>query len=120
MLQALDVAGLLSILANGRPLHVEFRGDVVAVVLPDASAALALRRMIPRSGGDAGVRAIQEALARSGLTLEVWIGSSRVARLSGDSRPGRIGSWLGLGPVEIALRPLIASLARRRRIGDNG
>lgn len=113
MTHALDVAGQLAILADGHPLQVDFRGDVIAVVLPDRGAALALGRMLPRSGREAQIVVLQQGLARAGLVLEIWIGSRRVARLSDASRAGRLTSWLGLGPMEISLRPLLASLVRR-------
>ena len=49
MTAALDVLGHLTILADGgRPLRVEFRGDVVALEIPALRAALALRGRMRR------------------------------------------------------------------------
>lgn len=118
---ALDLAGHLSILADGQPLDVEFRGDVVAILLPDLRSARSLWRKLPRTDRRAGMGRLREGLTRSGLGLEVWVGRHRVVRLAAGSRPGRIASWVGLDPAEVGLGALAALFARGfRRDGGGG
>src|SRR5918998_6484035 len=115
MAAALDVLGHLTIVADGgRPLRVEFRGDVVALEIPDLRAALALRGRMRRSERRAWLRRVQAALGRAGLELQVRVGRRLVGRLAADTRPGRLAAWLGLDPVELKVRPVLAMLAQLR------
>src|SRR3954447_21560048 len=115
MAAGLDVLGHLTILAEGRlSLDVEFRGDVVALEIPDLRAALALRGRMRRPERRAWLRRVQAALGRAGLELHIRVGRRRVGRLAAGSRPGRLAAWLGLDPVELKVRPVLALLARLR------
>src|ERR671912_572010 len=115
MTAALDVLGHLTILADGgRPLRVEFRGDVVALELPDLRAALALGGRMRRPERRAWLRRVQAALGRAGLELHIRVGRRQVGRLAADTRPGRLAAWLGLDPVELKVRPVLALLGRLR------
>ena len=116
----LAVLGHLTILgddAGAGRLSIEFRGGVVALELPDLRTALALRRKIPRAGRRAWLDRLRAALGHAGLEFLVEVGGLRVARLAADTRPGRLAAWLGLDPMEVELRPVLAILARRRRSG---
>jgi hypothetical protein len=122
MAAALDVLGHLTILADGgRPLRVEFRGDVVALEIPDLRAALALRGRMRRSERRAWLRRVQAALGLAGLELHIRVGRRQVGRLAAGTRPGRLAAWLGLDPVELKVRPVLAVLARLRAgtVGGN-
>jgi hypothetical protein len=115
MAAALDVLGHLTILADGgRPLRVEFRGDVVSLEIPDLRAALALRGRMRRPERRAWLRRVQAALGRAGLELHICVGRRPVGRLAADTRPGRLAAWLGLDPVELKVRPVLAMLGRLR------
>ena len=115
MAAALDVLGHLTILADGgRPLRVEFRGDVVSLEIPDLRAALALRGRMRRPERRAWLRRVQAALGRAGLELHIGVGRRPVGRLAAGTRPGRLATWLGLDPIELRARPVLALLARLR------
>lgn len=124
MAAGLEVLGHLTILSDDEDrLRVEFRGDIVALELPDLRRALAIRRKIPRLQRRAWLRRVQAALARAGLELQVWIGRRQVGRLAAGSRPGRVATWLGLDPMELRVCLILAMLARRRLTpgpGDDG
>ena len=122
MAAALDVLGHLTIVADGgRPLRVEFRGDVVSLEIPDLRAALALRGRMRRGERRAWLRRVQAALGRAGLELHIRVGRLQVGRLAAGTRPGRLAAWLGLDPVELKVRPVLALLARLRsgRVGGD-
>jgi hypothetical protein len=109
------VLGHLTIVADGgRPLRVEFRGDVVSLEIPDLRAALALRGRMRRRERRAWLRRVQAALGRAGLELHIRVGRRPVGRLAADTRPGRLAAWLGLDPVELEVRPVLALLGRLR------
>jgi hypothetical protein len=113
MLPGLELAGHLTILADERDrIDVQFRGDVVAVVLPDLRGLRALRRKLPRPGRVWRER-LRSDLSRAGLELQVWIGSRQVGRLAADTRAGRLARWLGLDPIELRIRSILAVLAGR-------
>ena len=115
MAAALDVLGHLTIVADGgRPLRVEFRGDVVSLEIPDLRAALALRGRMRRPERRAWLRRVQAALGLAGLELHIRVGLRPVGRLAADTRPGRLAAWLGLDPIELKVRPVLALLARLR------
>ena len=115
MATALDVLGHLTIVADGgKPLRVEFRGDVVALEIPDLRAALALRGRMRRPERRAWLHRAQGALGRAGLELHIRVGRLQVGRLAAGTRPGRLAAWLGLDPVELKVRPVLALLARLR------
>ncbi len=115
MTAALDVLGHLTILADGgRPLRVEFLGDVVALEIHDLRAALALRGRMRRPERRAWLLRAQSALGRAGLELHIRVGRRQVGRLAADTRPGRLAAWLGLDPMELKVRPVLAMLARLR------
>ena len=115
MAAALDVLGHLTIVADGgRPLRVELRGDVVSLEIPDLRAALALRGRMRRPERRAWLRRVQAALGRAGLEMHIRVGRRPVGRLAAGSRPGRIAAWLGLDPVELKARPVLAMLGRLR------
>src|SRR3954453_347296 len=105
MAAALDVLGHLTILAHGgRPLRVEFLGDVVALEIPDLRATLALRGRMGRSERRAWLRRVQGAVGLGGLELPTRGGRRQVGRLAAGTRPGRLAAWLGLDPVELKVR----------------
>ena len=115
MAAALDVLGHLTIVADGgRPLRVEFCGDVVSLEIPDLRTALALRDRTRRPERRAWLRRVQAALGLAGLELHIRVGGRPVGRLAADSRPRRLAAWLGLDPVELKARPVLAMLARLR------
>ena len=114
MALTLDVDGRLTITAGDAPFQVEFRGDVVALVLPDLRAARTLGRTFTRLERRAWLRSFQALLGRTGLELQVWVGTRQVARLAGVTRTGRLAVWLGLDPLELQVRAVLATLARRR------
>src|SRR3954468_7694713 len=115
MAAGLDVLGHLTILADGgRPLPVEGRGDVVALEVPDLRAALALRGRMRRPERRAWLRRVQAALGTAGLELHIRVGRRQIGRLAAGTRPGRLAVWLGLDPVELTARPVLAMLARLR------
>src|ERR687889_1323506 len=96
---ALDVLGHLTILADGgRPLRVEFRGDVVALEIPDLRAALALRGRMRRLERRAWIRRVQAALGLAGLGLHIRVGRRPVGRLAADTPPGSTRRLAGPGP----------------------
>ena len=122
MAAPLDVLGHLTILADGgRPLRVEFRGEVVALEIPDLRAALALRGRMRRPERRAWLRRVQAALGRAGLELHIRVGRRPVGRLAAGTRPGRFAAWLGLDPIDLKVRPVLALLARLRagRVGGD-
>jgi hypothetical protein len=112
----LDVVGQLSVLADDdTPFSVEFRGGVIAVLLPDFGTARRLRARPASGKGErrAMIRRIQSILARSGLELQVWVRGRRLGRLTGSSRSTRLASLLGVDPMEIRIRDILAALAGR-------
>ncbi len=115
MAAGLDVLGNLTIHADGgRPIRVEFRGGVAALEIPDLRSALALRGRMRRPERRAWLRRVQVALGLAGLELQVRVGRRLVGRLAADTRPGRLATWLGLDPMELKVRPVLAALARLR------
>ncbi len=111
----LDVLGRLTILAEGgRPMRVEFLGEVVSLEIPDLRAALALRGRMRRPERRAWLRRVQAALGRAGLELHIRVGRRQVGRLAAGTRPGRLAAWLGLDPMELKVRAVLAMLARLR------
>jgi len=120
MTAGLDVLGQLTILADGgTPFRVDFRGDVVALELPDLRTAFGLGGRMRRSERRAWLRRVQSALATAGLELHVRVGRRLVGRLAAGTRPGRLAAWLGLDPMELKVRPVLALLARRRPRDDD-
>src|SRR4051812_5755751 len=121
MAAALDVLGHLTILADGgRPLRVEFLGDVVALEIPALPAALALRGRMRRPERRAWLRRVQTALVLAGLELHIRVGRRQVGRLAAGTRPGRLATWLGLDPIGLKVRPVLAMLAHLRATPGRG
>jgi hypothetical protein len=106
----IEVVGQLSILADDTPIQVEFRGRVVAVVLPDIRTAIRLVMRFSRADRRAWMRSIQASLARAGLELQVWVRRRQVGRLTATSRPGWIALRLGVDPMELRTSTILASL----------
>ena len=105
MTERLEILGRLTILGEKADrFAVEFRGDVVALTIPNVRAALALRRKMSRPRRRAWLLRSQELLTRAGLELQVWIGGRQVARLGAVTRSGRLAAWLGLDPLEFTFR----------------
>jgi len=114
MAAGLEVFGHLTILADDESrLRVEFRDDVVALKLPDLRTALALRRRLPRPRRRAWLQRLVAESARAGLELQIWIGGRQVGRLAADARPCWIAARLGLDPMELRVRPILAMLVRQ-------
>ena len=86
----------------------------MALEIPDLRAALALRGRMRRLERRAWIRRVQAALGRAGLELHIRVGRRQVGRLAADTRPGRLAAWLGLDPIELEVRPVLALLARLR------
>ena len=57
----------------------------------------------------------------AGLELHIRVGRRPVGRLAAGTRPGRLAAWLGLDPIELKVRPVLALLARLRagRVGGD-
>ncbi len=111
MIRGLEVMGHLSLMAGDQPIRVDFRGDVVAVELAGVRTALALRRRLTRAERIQWLDRTRALLERSGLELQLWVGSRMVGRMTGASRPRWASRLLGLGPVELNLGRF---LSRRR------
>jgi len=119
MAAGLEVLGHLTILGDDESrLQVEFRGDVVAIELSNLRAALVLRRTLPRVRRRAWLQRVREELVRAGLELQIWVARRQVARLAEDTRSGWVATWLGLDPLELRVRSVLAVLARRSRAPD--
>ncbi len=113
MLRGLEVAGQLTVLADdGERIDVAFRGDVVTVSVADFRGLRGLRRRMPRPGRG-WLEQLRRELARAGLELQVWVGSRQIGRLAADSRAGRLARWLGIDPIELRIRSILAVLAGR-------
>jgi len=105
----LDVTANLSVTVDGVDLAVSTAGDRLRVQVPSLSAGLSVLRATP----DGGSR-LPEALAATGLTAEVRVGSAVVAVLGADAAAGRLARRLGLGPVQLRARGLVAAALRLR------
>lgn len=109
----IEVAGQLAILADDHPLHVEFAGDAVVVVFPDLRSALRLRRSFARGQRRALWESLRSTLARTGLELRVQVRDHEVGRLASTSRRNWLASWLGVDPLELKSRAILAALVGR-------
>jgi hypothetical protein len=110
-----EVIGQVSILADDAPLHVEFRGGVIEVVLPDFRTAFHLRQRLSRGKRRVWARTVQSTLALMGLELQVWVRRHQVGRLAAASRQGWLAIWLGVDPLEVRLGAILATLVSRDR-----
>ena len=109
----LDVAGQLSVLAGDVPIDVEFRGDVIVVTLPDLRAATRVLQQIPTRDRRAWGRRMVEVLARSGLEVQIWTQGRQIAELKPGQTPGLLARWLGVGPLGLRFRAILASMFGR-------
>ena len=100
----LELAGGLDIESDAGLLHVAFRGDVVALELPDLKSARRLGRLMRRGPRRAWLRRTDHMLAQAGIVLQVWVASRQVGRLGAGTRPSRLARWLGLDPLELIWR----------------
>ena len=106
----LEVAGQLSVLADGAPLEVTFRGDGIDVHVPDLVTAMKVRRTLKTARKGDRMRSVQNALARAGLELRFFIGGRRFGRLSSASRRGWLAALLGVAPMEVSAGAFLGSL----------
>lgn len=114
MPRGIELVGRLTILVdNDHLIQVDFRGDVVAVVLADLRAVLALRRNLPRPRRRIWLSRAHAELTRARLELQLWIGARQIGRLASDTRSGWIAASLGLGHMELRVLPILAVLAGR-------
>lgn len=104
----LDIAGHLSILADGDPIDVAFRGSVVILTLPSLRTGLGLRKRLGLAGRREWIDRVQATLASAGLELEIRVRSRQVARLAAGSRRGWLATRLGLAPLELKVRAILA------------
>lgn len=114
-----EVVGQLSILADGTPLQVEFRGGVIEVALPDFRTALRLSKKLSRGDRRSWMRSIQASLARAGLQLQILVGHRLIGRLAVNSQPGWLSRWLGVDPMELRAATILASLVRRHPVASD-
>lgn len=114
---ALDVVGQLSILADDAPIDVEFRGDTIVVTVPDLATGSRIVRRLPLRDRRAWGNRLAAILARAGLEVQVWVGDRQVAGLKPGASQGLVARWLGVGPLDIRFRAILASLFRRSSTG---
>ena len=113
MAAGLEVIGNLTIVADDESrLNVEFHGNLVVFELPDVRTALALRRRFPRLERLAWLERLRAEATRAGLELQVWVGGRQIGRFAAETRTGWVANRLGLGPIELRVRSVLAALAR--------
>lgn len=89
-------------------LRVVGRGARLALLVPSLGAALRLARRLGGRGG--WLVALDTALKRSGLGLEVVSGPWEVARLGNAAAPTALARWLGLWPAEVRPGRLVRAI----------
>jgi hypothetical protein len=102
-----DVTADLALAVDGEPVRVESYTDLVRVDLPSVRTAL---RLLRRHGDRAGD--VPDLLEAAGLTVEVTVDGTTVARAGADADAGPIERRLGHRAVR--LRPLGCLLAALR------
>lgn len=93
----------------GRPITITVHDGRGTVVVPRAALRYSSLRALPRDRArwSAGLRRLLEA---SGLTIEVTCEGRTIATISGASKGNWLARLLRLGPAEIRLRNVLASL----------
>lgn len=106
----IDVTADLVLTVDGHPVRVESYTDLVTVDLPSVRAAV---RLLTRHGDRGG--ALPDLLAAAGLTVEVTIDGTVVARVGADADAGLLERCLGYSRVGV--RPLgwLLAVARAPR-----
>lgn len=102
-----DVTADLALAVDGEPVRVESYTDLVTVDLPSVRVAA---RLLRRHGDRTGV--VPDLLAAAGLTVEVRVAGTAVARAGADAEAGPLERRLGYRSVR--LRPLGCLLATLR------
>lgn len=102
-----DVTADLALAVDGEPVRVESYTDLVTVDLPSVRVAT---RLLRRHGDRAGV--VPDLLAAAGLTVEVTVAGTAVARAGADAEAGPLERRLGFRSLR--LRPLGCLLATLR------
>ena len=95
----IDVTADLVLTVDGHPIRVESYTDLVTVDLPSVRAAV---RLLTRHGDRSGD--LPTLLAAAGLTVEVTIDGTVVARVGADADAGIMERVLGYSSVGV--RPL--------------
>jgi hypothetical protein len=95
----IDVTADLVLTVDGEPVRVESYTDLVSVELASVRAAVRLLRRHGDRGGD-----LPDLLAAAGLTVEVTVDGTVVARAGADVDAGPLERSLGYSSV--GLRPL--------------
>ena len=102
-----DVTADLALAVDGEPVRIESYTDLVTVDLPSVRTAV---RLLRRHGDRAGD--VPDLLAAAGLTVEVTVDGTAVARAGAEADAGAIERRLGYRAVR--LRPLGCLLATLR------
>ncbi len=116
MTTPLEVVGLLTVKSDGpgQPFLVDFQGDTILLILPDARSAARLLRQRTSRDRRAWIERAHAALLGADLKFRVRIGREVVGQLGVDAMPGRISRWIGVAPMEVNLPALLRTLRRRR------
>lgn len=116
MSHSLDILADLLLTVDGADVPIRGTGDRIVIDLPNLRTG---RRMLAAGPFAAGQRAegiarANDLLAEAGLTLDVRLDGSVLARLGATARPNAVGRLLNLGAAEVRPVQPVWAAARRR------
>lgn len=121
MTALLDIEGELLLERDGvEAMRIEASGGLVTAQIYRANTAFGLARTLHLRSRSARRQVSHAAalLARADVTLEVWIGSRRVAQMGSGARTGMLERALGLDGLQLhvmgALLALLSAGSRKR------
>jgi len=112
----LEVLADLRLTVDGEAIDVRGEGHHLVVDLPSLRAGRRLVTSGPFVLGnrEEALTRLHEALDVGGVSAEIRLQGTRVARMGAGARPGMLSRVLSLGPVEVQpARPALQAIRRR-------
>jgi hypothetical protein len=113
----LEVLADLRLAVDGEAIDIRGTGDRLVVDLPSLRAGRRLLSSGPFAHHQARTTArVHEALELSGITAEVRLQGTRIARIGAGAQPGMLGRLLPFRGVEVTPAPPLRAALRRRPV----
>jgi hypothetical protein len=112
----LNVFAQLSILGgNGEEISVSAKDEIITIDFASfwVGRSILKSQFSNRNKRETMLQRLQNGLQYADLALEFRVARRVIARLSPQSRPNWLSRWLGYGPLELKLWPILLSLFHR-------
>jgi hypothetical protein len=112
----LHVFAQLSILGgNGEEILVSAKDEIITIEFASlwVGRSILKSQFSNREKRETLLQKLQNGLQTADLALEFRVARRVIARLSPQSQPNWLSRWLGYGPLELKLLPILLSLFRR-------